>query len=136
MGGSSLESVGHATAPLQTMHKVPKAFKQGGLRSAAVEVVSLVAKPIFALPWAGLLYICFSLFPGSRPSMFVSRLCISKQEVALQFCGERRCQAHLASVQSEGGGALMAPGSGRLRCGVRGSVLLRTLLGRDPGGQE
>ena len=74
MGGSSLQNVGHAVAPLQTTQQVPKLFKQEGLLSAAAELASFVTKPIFALAWAGLLCICFSLFPGSLPSKFLSRL--------------------------------------------------------------
>lgn len=49
-----------------------KLFKQEGLLSAAAELASLVMKPIFVLAWAELLYICFSLFPGSFPSKLLS----------------------------------------------------------------
>lgn len=56
-----MENAGHAAAALRTARQVPK---QEGLLPAATELVSLVTKSIFALAWAGLLCLWFSLFPA------------------------------------------------------------------------
>lgn len=60
---------GCAAALVQTTRQVPKLFKHEDLLCAA-----LVMKPLFALTWAWLVYIWFSIFPGSLPHKFLIKL--------------------------------------------------------------
>lgn len=69
VSGNNLKNIGHAAAVVQTTRQVPKLFKQEDLLPAA-----LVMKPLFALTWAWLVYIWFSIFPGSLPSKFLIKL--------------------------------------------------------------
>lgn len=69
ISGSNLKNIGHAAALVQTARQVPKLFKQEDLLPAA-----LVMKPLFALMWAWLVCIWFSIFPGSLPSQFLIKL--------------------------------------------------------------